>query len=42
MIELEKENQGGKLILGCSVGGGIDQDEYQNPFSKGDRSDKNM
>ncbi|CAG5110249.1 Oidioi.mRNA.OKI2018_I69.chr2.g4666.t1.cds [Oikopleura dioica] len=36
VIELEKENQDGKMILGCSVGGGIDQDEYQNPFSKGD------
>ena len=30
-----KENVDGVMRLGCSVGGGIDQDEMMNPFSEG-------
>ncbi|CAB1314058.1 unnamed protein product [Coregonus sp. 'balchen'] len=38
-IEICKLRQGEHLILGFSIGGGIDQDPGQNPFSE-DKSDK--
>lgn len=38
-IEIQKLRQGENLILGFSIGGGIDQDPGQNPFSE-DKSDK--
>lgn len=38
-IEIMKLRQGDNLILGFSIGGGIDQDPAQNPFSQ-DKSDK--
>lgn len=38
-IEIQKLRQGENLILGFSIGGGIDQDPAQNPFSQ-DKSDK--
>lgn len=38
-IEIRKLRQGEHLILGFSIGGGIDQDPGQNPFSE-DKSDK--
>ena len=34
-MEVVKENVDGVMRLGCSVGGGIDQDEMMNPFSEG-------
>jgi len=36
VVEVVKENVDGVMRLGCSVGGGIDQDEMMNPFSEGD------
>uniref|UniRef100_A0AAQ5YMU1 Tax1 (human T-cell leukemia virus type I) binding protein 3 n=1 Tax=Amphiprion ocellaris TaxID=80972 RepID=A0AAQ5YMU1_AMPOC len=38
-IEIQKLRQGNNLILGFSIGGGIDQDPGQNPFSE-DKTDK--
>lgn len=38
-IEIHKLRQGDNLILGFSIGGGIDQDPTQNPFSE-DKTDK--
>ncbi|MBN3317077.1 TX1B3 protein, partial [Atractosteus spatula] len=38
-IEIHKLRQGDNLILGFSIGGGIDQDPGQNPFSE-DKTDK--
>ncbi|MGH0190004.1 UNVERIFIED_CONTAM: hypothetical protein FKN15_041489 [Acipenser sinensis] len=38
-IEIHKLRQGENLILGFSIGGGIDQDPGQNPYSE-DKSDK--
>lgn len=38
-IEISKLRQGNNLILGFSIGGGIDQDPGQNPFSE-DKTDK--
>lgn len=38
-VEIQKLRQGENLILGFSIGGGIDQDPGQNPFSE-DKSDK--
>uniref|UniRef100_UPI003AAF0430 tax1-binding protein 3 isoform X2 n=1 Tax=Centroberyx gerrardi TaxID=166262 RepID=UPI003AAF0430 len=38
-IEIHKLRQGEHLILGFSIGGGIDQDPGQNPFSE-DKTDK--
>ncbi|KAK1896851.1 Tax1-binding protein 3 [Dissostichus eleginoides] len=38
-IEIKKLRQGDNLILGFSIGGGIDQDPGQNPFSD-DKADK--
>uniref|UniRef100_A0A3P8WZV7 Tax1 (human T-cell leukemia virus type I) binding protein 3 n=1 Tax=Cynoglossus semilaevis TaxID=244447 RepID=A0A3P8WZV7_CYNSE len=38
-IEIQKLRQGDHLILGFSIGGGIDQDPGQNPFSE-DKTDK--
>uniref|UniRef100_A0A3Q3BJU0 Tax1-binding protein 3 n=1 Tax=Kryptolebias marmoratus TaxID=37003 RepID=A0A3Q3BJU0_KRYMA len=40
-IEIQKLRQGDKLILGFSIGGGIDQDPGQNPFSE-DKTDKGI
>ncbi|KAM9384577.1 tax1-binding protein 3 [Pholidichthys leucotaenia] len=40
-IEIKKLRQGENLILGFSIGGGIDQDPGQNPFSE-DKSDKGI
>lgn len=40
-IEIQKLRQGDRLILGFSIGGGIDQDPSQNPFSE-DKSDKGI
>ncbi|XP_063322841.1 tax1-binding protein 3 [Pelmatolapia mariae] len=40
-IEIQKLRQGENLILGFSIGGGIDQDPGQNPFSE-DKSDKGI
>uniref|UniRef100_A0AAY4D7D8 Tax1-binding protein 3 n=1 Tax=Denticeps clupeoides TaxID=299321 RepID=A0AAY4D7D8_9TELE len=38
-IEIKKLREGSNLILGFSIGGGIDQDPGQNPFSE-DKTDK--
>ncbi|KAJ6657238.1 hypothetical protein lerEdw1_002605 [Lerista edwardsae] len=38
-VEIHKLRQGENLILGFSIGGGIDQDPTQNPFSE-DKTDK--
>ena len=38
-IEIHKLRHGDNLILGFSIGGGIDQDPGQNPFSE-DKTDK--
>uniref|UniRef100_A0A7N6BZ02 Tax1 (human T-cell leukemia virus type I) binding protein 3 n=1 Tax=Anabas testudineus TaxID=64144 RepID=A0A7N6BZ02_ANATE len=38
-IEIQKLRQGPNLILGFSIGGGIDQDPGQNPYSE-DKTDK--
>ncbi|TSM94647.1 Tax1-binding protein 3 [Bagarius yarrelli] len=40
-IEIQKLRDGDNLILGFSIGGGIDQDPTQNPFSQ-DKSDKGI
>ncbi|KAI3368271.1 hypothetical protein L3Q82_007989 [Scortum barcoo] len=40
-IEIKKLRQGEHLILGFSIGGGIDQDPGQNPFSE-DKTDKGI
>ncbi|KAM7409958.1 hypothetical protein PAMA_001442 [Pampus argenteus] len=40
-IEIKKLRQEDNLILGFSIGGGIDQDPGQNPFSD-DKSDKGI
>ncbi|XP_067421936.1 tax1-binding protein 3 isoform X1 [Emydura macquarii macquarii] len=40
-VEIHKLRQGENLILGFSIGGGIDQDPAQNPFSE-DKSDKGI
>lgn len=40
-IEILKLRQGENLILGFSIGGGIDQDPGQNPFSE-DKADKGI
>ncbi|XP_029004532.1 tax1-binding protein 3 [Betta splendens] len=40
-VEIKKLFQGGNLILGFSIGGGIDQDPGQNPYSE-DKSDKGI
>ncbi|KAM8873653.1 tax1-binding protein 3 [Spinachia spinachia] len=40
-IEIQKLRQGDNLILGFSIGGGIDQDPGQNPFTD-DKSDKGI
>ncbi|XP_071343851.1 tax1-binding protein 3 [Trachinotus anak] len=40
-IEIQKLQQGEHLILGFSIGGGIDQDPGQNPFSE-DKTDKGI
>ncbi|KAI9999661.1 hypothetical protein NQD34_018299 [Periophthalmus magnuspinnatus] len=40
-IEIQKLRQGDRLILGFSIGGGIDQDPSQNPYSE-DKSDKGI
>ncbi|XP_034005596.1 tax1-binding protein 3 [Trematomus bernacchii] len=40
-IEIKKLRQGDNLILGFSIGGGIDQDPGQNPFSD-DKADKGI
>lgn len=38
-IEIQKLRQGPNLILGFSIGGGIDQDPGQNPYTE-DKTDK--
>lgn len=38
-IEIRKLRHGDNLILGFSIGGGIDQDPAQNPYSE-DKTDK--
>uniref|UniRef100_G1S616 Tax1-binding protein 3 n=1 Tax=Nomascus leucogenys TaxID=61853 RepID=G1S616_NOMLE len=40
-VEIHKLRQGENLILGFSIGGGIDQDPSQNPFSE-DKTDKGI
>ncbi|XP_046714097.1 tax1-binding protein 3 [Silurus meridionalis] len=40
-IEIHKLRDGDHLILGFSIGGGIDQDPSQNPFSE-DKTDKGI
>ncbi|XP_074524358.1 tax1-binding protein 3 [Halichoeres trimaculatus] len=40
-IEIKKLRHGDNLILGFSIGGGIDQDPGQNPFSE-DKTDKGI
>ncbi|XP_029356311.1 tax1-binding protein 3 [Echeneis naucrates] len=40
-IEIKKLRCNDNLILGFSIGGGIDQDPMQNPFS-GDKTDKGV
>lgn len=40
-IEIQKLRDGDNLILGFSIGGGIDQDPSQNPFSQ-DKTDKGI
>uniref|UniRef100_A0A3P9J7A5 Tax1-binding protein 3 n=1 Tax=Oryzias latipes TaxID=8090 RepID=A0A3P9J7A5_ORYLA len=40
-IEIQKLSQGPNLVLGFCIGGGIDQDPGQNPFSD-DKADKGI
>lgn len=40
-VEIHKLHRGKTLFLGFSIGGGIDQDSTQNPFSK-DKTDKGI
>ncbi|XP_041059846.1 tax1-binding protein 3 [Cetorhinus maximus] len=40
-IEIRKLRHGDNLILGFSIGGGIDQDPTQNPYSE-DKTDKGI
>ncbi|XP_066503877.1 tax1-binding protein 3 [Hoplias malabaricus] len=40
-IEIHKLRDGDNLILGFSIGGGIDQDPGQNPYSE-DKTDKGI
>ncbi|GCB76349.1 tax1-binding protein 3 [Scyliorhinus torazame] len=40
-IEIRKLRHGDNLILGFSIGGGIDQDPAQNPYSE-DKTDKGI
>lgn len=40
-VEIQKLRQDNNLILGFSIGGGIDQDPGQNPFSE-DKTDKGI
>lgn len=40
-IEIKKLRHGENLILGFSIGGGMDQDPGQNPFSE-DKTDKGI
>ncbi|KAJ8277386.1 hypothetical protein GJAV_G00074600 [Gymnothorax javanicus] len=40
-IEIKKLRHGDNLILGFSIGGGMDQDPGQNPFSE-DKCDKGI
>lgn len=40
-IEINKQRDGDHVILGFSIGGGIDQDSNQNPFSE-DKTDKGI
>ncbi|CAG07966.1 unnamed protein product, partial [Tetraodon nigroviridis] len=40
-VEIKKLRQADHLILGFSIGGGIDQDPSQNPFSQ-NKSDKGI
>ncbi|XP_072449835.1 tax1-binding protein 3 [Chiloscyllium punctatum] len=40
-IEIHKLHHGDNLILGFSIGGGIDQDPTQNPYSE-DKTDKGI
>ncbi|XP_016143654.1 tax1-binding protein 3-like [Sinocyclocheilus grahami] len=40
-IEIHKLQDGDNVILGFSIGGGIDQDPSQNPFSE-DKTDKGI
>ncbi|XP_022615318.1 tax1-binding protein 3 [Seriola dumerili] len=40
-VEIKKLRHGDNLILGFSIGGGIDQDPGQNPFSE-DKCDKGI
>ncbi|XP_068563381.1 tax1-binding protein 3 [Cebidichthys violaceus] len=40
-IQIQKLRHGANLILGFSIGGGIDQDPGQNPFSD-DKTDKGI
>ncbi|XP_028625495.1 tax1-binding protein 3-like isoform X1 [Grammomys surdaster] len=40
-VEIRKLHQGENLILGFSIGGGINQDPSQNPFSE-DKTDKGI
>ncbi|XP_043576787.1 tax1-binding protein 3 [Chiloscyllium plagiosum] len=40
-IEIHKLRHGDNLILGFSIGGGIDQDPAQNPYSE-DKTDKGI
>ncbi|KAG8590631.1 hypothetical protein GDO81_006821 [Engystomops pustulosus] len=40
-VEIHKLRHGENLILGFSIGGGIDQDPSQNPFSE-DKTDKGI
>ncbi|XP_078280039.1 tax1-binding protein 3 [Rhinoraja longicauda] len=40
-IEIRKLHHGDNLILGFSIGGGIDQDPAQNPYSV-DKTDKGI
>ncbi|CAL8348520.1 unnamed protein product [Boreogadus saida] len=40
-VEIQKLCQGDHLILGFSIGGGMDQDPVQNPYSE-DKTDKGI
>ncbi|XP_054645607.1 tax1-binding protein 3 [Dunckerocampus dactyliophorus] len=40
-VQIQKLRQGPNLILGFSIGGGMDQDPCQNPFSE-DKCDKGI
>ncbi|XP_038563312.1 tax1-binding protein 3 [Micropterus salmoides] len=40
-VEIQKLRQGDNLILGFSIGGGIDQEPEHNPFSE-DKTDKGI